>query len=699
MVSKIFLGIALVSSIAFLSISLFVGRQVESALQDSSEGSATQMAGLVRSSLEQAMLSGNGIKVKRLVEELKASVDTESEIHIYDANGIEVFTPKAPTPAPADIDAHVAQVLRDRTRVVSENQITRAIPMEERCSRDECHDSSDTLRGVLSMRVRPESCQEARSGVVSEIVKSAFIHMMTARRASALDDYFADISKTAPSISAVAVYDNEGDPSFGRDMEELGVSGEQVLEAMSQGEARSLATETGAIEVLPLPWEARCIECHEQEEELRGALLVALSPSAVESGCDAEELEALIDVSLRHIMTSELGRIIARFLDSVAETAAVDELILYDKEGRVYWNTTHETPPAHVAAVLSSQKPVIDLLGSGEQQRVRIIEPLENSPECARCHGSESPLRGFVEVSMSTKMAHHARLKTRSIVLLTTAFAAVGLLLVLVVLLNLLVIRPVREISGVATSIGDGNLTVEVKHADGSGDEVARLGDGINTMIGELRTKFHLEKFVSKGAVEAAAEAGARESMRAGERTEATVLFSDIRGFTAYSESVEAEEVVAMLNRLLKAQTDVVHEYSGDVDKFVGDELMAIFQGEGANQRATSCALAMIDAVHEVRESKLGIGVGISTGEVVMGAIGHEDRLDFTVIGDVVNVGARLCSAAKADEVLVTAAVRLGAGEDNACDFEKIEPLSVKGKKDALVVYRVVKAKKEPDKK
>jgi adenylate cyclase len=209
-------------------------------------------------------------------------------------------------------------------------------------------------------------------------------------------------------------------------------------------------------------------------------------------------------------------------------------------------------------------------------------------------------------------------------------------------------------------------------------------------MIQDLRTKFHLEKFVSKGTAQAARSGGAGTTAQGGERREATILFSDIRGFTSYSESVSAEEVVAMLNQLLKAQTDVVHDFGGDVDKFVGDELMAVFEGEDANVRATSCALAMLDAVHRVRETDLHVGIGIATGEVVIGAIGHEDRLDFTAIGDVVNTGARLCSAAKGDEIMVTKAVQAAASASADCDFEVLEPLTVKGKKQPLDVYRVV---------
>ncbi len=692
MVSKIFFCVALVSSLAFVAISIRVGNQVEGALQTVAEDSAVQMASMVRSSIEQAMLSGNGIKVKSLVVDLKKSVESsETQIHIYDPQGIEVFAPKPPAPLPGSLDPQLAEVLKTREPQRTQSRSIRSIPMENRCARSGCHAASDTSRGVLSMQVSPTTCREQRNRVIREVVTSGFLHLMTARRSEHLDEFFEDISRTTPSIRGIAVYDAEGDPSFGKDMEEFGVTGEQVLHVMAGGESQSLITEGGAVEVVTLKKQARCIECHKHGKNIRGALLVALAEPSNDSGCDADELETLIDTSLRHIMTSELGRIIAQFLDSIVETGGVEELVLYDKEGRVYWTTTHPTPPAHISAAITGDHPVIELVGSGEEQRVRVVEPLKNSDRCARCHGDALGLRGFVEVSTSTRMAATTKRKSKSIIMLTTAMAAISMLFVLIGILHYLVVRPVRQISGVADAIGHGQLDVKVDHANERGDEVARLGARINTMIRDLRTKFQLEKFVSKSTAQAASAGGIQSTAQGGERRHATILFSDIRGFTSYSESVSAEQVVLMLNQLLKAQTDVVHDYGGDVDKFVGDELMAIFEGEDANVRATSCALAMLDAIHAVQVSDLQVGIGIATGEVVIGAIGHEDRLDFTAIGDVVNTGARLCSAAQGDEIIVTEAVRRDASSSNNCSFEALPALAVKGKKQALDVFRVRK--------
>ncbi len=694
MVAKIFLGVAIVSTLAFLVVSLRVGRQIEESLHTVGKDSAVQMATMVRSSIEQAMLSGNGIKVKRLVEELKTSVtDLDTEIRIYDPQGIEVFAQKPPPPQPGALNAQVAEVLEKRLRVTEGDRVFRSIPMEERCSREGCHDAADPLRGVLSIEVAQEKCRDNRSEVISTIIMSGFLHLMTARQSNHLDEYFSDISKASPNILSVAVYDNEGDTSFGEGMEGLGVTQETIIKAMAQSKPMQLQTESGTIEILTLMKQARCIECHTQDEELRGALIVALAPSATPEDCDVSELETLVDTSLRHIMTSELGRIIARFLDSIVETGGVKQLVLYDKLGRTYWDTTHPPALPHIANAISSQSRSIEILGSGQDQRVRVVEPLFNSPRCARCHGDDMALRGLVEVSLSTRIADDAKNASKTIVIVTTVLAVIGLLIILIAILQMLVLRPVRQISSVTESIGEGQLDVKVTHANEKGDEIARLGHRINTMAHDLRTKVLLEKFVSRRTAAAARTGGLSVTSQGGQRITATILFSDIRGFTAYSEANSAEEVVAMLNRLLKAQTDIVHQYSGDIDKFIGDELMAIFQGENANARATACAVAMLKAVHQVRETDLEVGIGISTGEVLMGAIGHEDRLDFTAIGDVVNTGARLCSAAPGGEILVTEEVanQAMAHPGCPCTFEVQTPIRVKGKSEALKISRIVR--------
>jgi|UniRef100_A0A7V6A2B8 adenylate cyclase len=140
-----------------------------------------------------------------------------------------------------------------------------------------------------------------------------------------------------------------------------------------------------------------------------------------------------------------------------------------------------------------------------------------------------------------------------------------------------------------------------------------------------------------------------------GQRRHLTVLFADIQGFTSLAESMDPAEVVEMLNTFFTQMVDLVFEHQGTLDKFLGDGLMALFGAplpvpQGAAQ-AVACALAMHQCLKELKDRGAtpirGIRIGINTGEAIMGNIGSHRRMDFTVIGDTVNVAARLLDVAR----------------------------------------------------
>lgn len=186
-----------------------------------------------------------------------------------------------------------------------------------------------------------------------------------------------------------------------------------------------------------------------------------------------------------------------------------------------------------------------------------------------------------------------------------------------------------------------------------------------------------------------------------GEKRTVTVLFSDVRGFTTFSESHQPEEVVAMLNEILTEQVNVVFKYNGTLDKFVGDELMAFFGAPGEihlNDHASVCVRTAIDIQSKLKELKekwtkekkepLQIGIGINSGDVVVGNMGSSERMDYTVIGDNVNLAARLCAAAGKDEILISEATYEQVKDQ--IKVEKLEPISVKGKAKPVSIYRVI---------
>lgn len=702
MAAKVFVAIGLVVG-GMLGVQAWTDsrREVRN-LRKQTEESAKDIARLFIGAVEHSMLSGDGLEVKALVAELEQRLHAdhqrerlpEVQVHIYDQRGIEVFAPKPPRPPPDQIPAAVAGVLeQSRRREDDDGRVYRPVSNEARCH--QCHDGSQALRGVIVLDFDRAHCAASRQELLTHVITEGFTHVMTAERSDYLDIYFRDLTQVAPGVESVAVFDADIDRAFGDEIPGLDL---EAVRPLLDREARAAylpRAQGGALALVPLPMQDRCASCHEGENgAIRGVLALALAPSAIPDQCASDELESVIDTSLRYIMVSRLGRRIADFLDAVAATQAVRELALYDHLGRRYWTTRHPEPPAHVAAVLERGASALDIIQAPDGERVRAVEPLHNERLCTRCHGAGSSLRGAVSVSLSTEFAARMRQETLERRAWFTVLTLLGILLMLAWLLRYLVTRPVQRIGEVAEKVGQGDLTAVTDHADESGDEIARLGHRINEMVHGLQAKTHLEKFVSRGAVAAADAAGMREISRAGERRAATVLFSDIRGFTAYAEQVAPEAVVEMLNRLLQAQADVVGNFGGDIDKFVGDELMALFQGPNAEARAVLCATRMIDAVHRARREgeAMTVGIGISTGDVIYGAIGHEDRMDFTVIGDVVNTGARLCSAAAGDQIIVTAAVRAAIGDLHDVVFEADEPLAVKGKREPLHVFRARRA-------
>ncbi|HEV8269167.1 MAG TPA: adenylate/guanylate cyclase domain-containing protein, partial [Thermoanaerobaculia bacterium] len=586
----------------------------------------------------------------------------------------------------------LVDVLSDGKRRVAGGRVFRPVPNDPRCH--ECHGALSPIRGVLAFNPIPSHLVDDRVPVLSELVREGFVHVMTARQSERLDDYFAEVVAKAPTIEGIAVFDRKAKLRYGSRVE--GLDPDALARALVPGASREiLTTPTGKVAFLPLRKEERCLECHHDDSPVRGALVVAFRPPEKDAD-PVEELESVVDSSLRTIMLSSLGRRITGFLTSFADSGAVGAVTLFDEEGRTYYTSSPPPPDAVVAAALAKRETVATFVGSGSAERVVVSQPLMNEKACRRCHGSSTPLRGVVTVSLSTGAAAALREAAVTRTALSTFAALLVILVILVVLVNRLVVSPVKEIGDAAEAVGTGNLDVLVRHADPEGDEVWRLGSRLNEMVHGLRTKHVLEQFVSRGTAEAAHGAARTAEGLADRATrrEMTILFSDVRDFTSLSERIPAEGVVTMLNRVLEAQAKVVARHDGDIDKFVGDELMALFEGKDAPARAVLCAVEMIEAVDRVRRSSedAQVGIGVSSGEVVYGAVGARNRMDFTAIGDAVNIGARLCGAAPAGEVVVTAAVYEAAATVSGLVFDELPPLLVKGKREPLRVFSVKRA-------
>ncbi|MDR9415243.1 MAG: adenylate/guanylate cyclase domain-containing protein [Gracilimonas sp.] len=222
-----------------------------------------------------------------------------------------------------------------------------------------------------------------------------------------------------------------------------------------------------------------------------------------------------------------------------------------------------------------------------------------------------------------------------------------------------------------------------------SRDEISELTRAFNALVEGLQERLLMLKFVSEATLDAIKKNLSRIEP-GGERRDIAVLFSDIRGFTAWSEQHTPEEVTDMLNNLLSYQADLVHKYGGDVDKFVGDELVAVFQGEDKEQKAVHTAIQIqrqLRSLLQKKEKDLAVGIGINSGEVIMGAMGSENRMDFTVLGNTVNLGARLCSAAQKHQILISETVYLNL--ERKIPVLELDSIKVKGIEKAVQIFEI----------
>lgn len=221
----------------------------------------------------------------------------------------------------------------------------------------------------------------------------------------------------------------------------------------------------------------------------------------------------------------------------------------------------------------------------------------------------------------------------------------------------------------------------------------------------EKRMKSTLYRYMTPGVAEQVMALG-DENLMVGERRDVTILFSDIRGYTTLTENLEATEVVSLLNEYFETMVESVFDYHGTLDKFIGDALMAVFGAplpvEDHGWMAVKSALDMRRRLEEFNHSrvidnqpKIHFGIGISSGAVVSGNIGSHKRMDYTVIGDGVNVSSRLESLTKeylCDIIISENTLKLCGDRLWVRELDKIR---VKGKQEATRIFEVIAEKSQ----
>jgi adenylate cyclase len=305
-------------------------------------------------------------------------------------------------------------------------------------------------------------------------------------------------------------------------------------------------------------------------------------------------------------------------------------------------------------------------------------------------------VRLAISQALILKSIRHAKVR---IIILTIIVTIIGILLSLA--LGIYFSRPIFKLRVAAKSLGSGDFSHRV--LIDRNDELGDLGISFNRMAEDLevneKIKSSFGRYVTPEIVEMLLANPDSEWMK-GSEVEASVLFVDIRGFTSLSEDKSPESIVEFLNDYFTRITDIVLKHGGHVNKFVGDEAMAIFGAPIPNAHHAEAAvraaldirdeIARFDQEREMEEVTIQVGIGVNSGEMLAGNLGSWKKMEYTVIGDNVNVAARLTSLAKPGEILITRRTYVLTQECIPLRLEKRGKIPVKGRKIKIDVFNVL---------
>lgn len=262
--------------------------------------------------------------------------------------------------------------------------------------------------------------------------------------------------------------------------------------------------------------------------------------------------------------------------------------------------------------------------------------------------------------------------------------------------------RPLAELARAVRSVGQGDLDAEVKPK--GRDEVAEVGRAVNEMIRGLKEGLFVKKTFKRYLAASVVDRILKDPSAlelGGEERELTVFFSDMSGFTSLSERMDPRSLVELINEYLGAMTDSIFLQEGTLDKYEGDAVMAFWGAPVAqDDHARRACWAALDNRSRLKElcavwEKKGrptfdIRIGINTGEMIVGNVGSKDRMEYTVLGDAVNIGSRLEQSNKVygTHILISERTKLEAGE--AVETREIDRIVLKGHKETIRAFELL---------
>ncbi|NRA40816.1 MAG: HAMP domain-containing protein [Pseudomonadales bacterium] len=295
----------------------------------------------------------------------------------------------------------------------------------------------------------------------------------------------------------------------------------------------------------------------------------------------------------------------------------------------------------------------------------------------------------------------YQQLKQQLVMMLSTAIVLLLIVMLAGLYLGQVLSKPISTLANVAKNMQAGKQpSVPVERRN---DELGKLLDSINAMGEGLVQKDHVESMMSKFLSKDVAQKiiNKIETVElAGEQVEATVLFADIVGFTSISEKISPEQVQQLLNEYYGYFNACARFYFGSVDKFIGDCVMVVFGAPDADDKhqfhAIACALLMQELAKQLNQRRQSQGlypielrIGINSGNMLAGILGSSARMEYTVVGDAVNLASRLCSEAEGAEVIIQQSLYQQVHSDYPMQVTEGKTIRVRGKEEPVQIFKV----------
>jgi len=274
------------------------------------------------------------------------------------------------------------------------------------------------------------------------------------------------------------------------------------------------------------------------------------------------------------------------------------------------------------------------------------------------------------------------------IALLVTILSVLG-----IYFLTQRMVKQINELSRGARLISQGDLNVKI--SVNTRDELGHLANEFNNMTMHLKEKLQMQKFVSQMTRQMIKKnVYSNERSVISEQCEIAVLFSDVRDFSRFSQRYEPEVVVKVINIYLDLQARIIEQNFGVVDKFMGDQIMGVFEGTNKHIHMLNAALAIQKAIDKLNNERnnlnletLTVGIGINIGHAVLGNIGSKDRMDYTVVGDVVNLASRFCDVARPGQIITS--TKLYSSLNSLYPSTKLGSISIKGRDEPIEICNI----------